>query len=358
MQYPSTLTDLLQPTYGQSVQSPWLSVSGREGLQVLASPTTLGKPSAVVEIERLGFKSTEVAQYDLTRLSKDHRVQVRDENNYAPKDSVEQYSIQMAETEFPPIVVTNDDWIVDGNTRVGAALRRKMKFFPALVLDVNWKGTSAKRQAELYALAATLNNNNGQRLTAKETRNVAARFISLGWKTEQIGRAIGLGVGSVTAVKKEIDAADKLHRVGMDSNGSLKGASLRALGAKEVVGLNDVPFRELATLAADAGFNASEILNAAKDARATGSDANALEALATMRAEMGARIRDRKLTGYHRPPASRRLRQSLGNVVKFTGREQELIETDPKDRGTHIESITSAIAVLTEVLRLQGEYSS
>lgn len=320
---------------------------------MVASSVTQSKPTAVVEIERLGFNWTEVAQFDLTRLSVDRRVQVREPAHYAPKDSVERYAIQMGEVEFPPIVITSDDWIVDGNTRVGARIKRKEKFTPALVLDVTYKGGSEKQQAELEALAATLNATNGVPLTAKETRTVAAKLVKLGWKTEQIGRAIGARPSTVTQVKREIAATAKLERVGMDANGSVKGASLRALGAEKVVELNDVPFRELATLAADAGFNSGEITSTAKELREIGSDTGAVDRVQALRVEMGDRIRERELTGVGKPPTSRQLRQRLGFVTKFTSREQELLETDPNVNAMHIEALTASIAVLTEVLRMQ-----
>lgn len=316
---------------------------------------TQAKPSAIVEVERLGFGWSEVAQYDLTRLDVSRRVQVREVGHYAQKDIVEQFAIQMGESQFPPIVVTNDDWIVDGNTRVGAALRRKAKFFPALVLDVRWGGASSKQQSELRMLAATLNAQGGVRLTAKETREVAGYGISLGWKAEQIGRAIGLAAAGVTAIKKEIEAATKLKRVGLDLNGdrSIKSASLRALGAKDVLALNDVPFRDLARLAGDAGLNAGEIASLAKEARQTGSDAGAVTLLTSQRTEMGDRIRERELTGVGKPPMSRQLRQHLGFVTKYAGKEHELLETDPKVFATHTEALTNAIAVLSAVLEMQ-----
>jgi hypothetical protein len=319
----------------------------------MATATAQTNASAIVEIERLGFGWSEVADFDLTRLDVSRRVQVREATHYAPKESVERYAIQMGEVAFPPIVITSDDWIVDGNTRVGAKLKRKEKFSPALVLTVAWEGASTKQQNELLALAATLNATNGMPLTAKETREVAAKFIGLGWKAEQIGRAIGLAPSGVTAVKKEIDAAAKLRKVGMDSNGSLKGASLRALGSKDVLALNEVPFRELATLAADAGLNATEVITTAKAARETGSDTAAVDLIAKERTELGDRIRERQLTGVGKPPMSRQLRQHLGFVTKFAGREQELIETDPKVNPTHVEALTTAVAVLSEVLRMQ-----
>lgn len=316
------------------------------------STTVLVKSAAEIEIERLGFPYTEVADFDLTRLSTDRRVQVRDANHYAPKESVERYAIQMGEVAFPPIVVTSDDWIVDGNTRVGARLRRKEKFSAALVIDVAYESGTDKQQAELYGLAATLNSLNGVPLTPKEIRDVAPKFIALGWRTEQIGRAIGLSPAGVTAVKKEVEAINKLKRVGLDPEG-LRGASLRALGSRDVLALNDVPFRELASLATAAGLNASEISSAAKAAKETGSDADALASIQTLRDELGGRIREVELTGVGKPPVSRQLRQHLGFVSKFSGREHELIETDPKVNEAHVIALTTAIDVLKAVLALQ-----
>lgn len=320
----------------------------------MASTTTTvrAKSAAEVEIERLGFGYAEVGDFDLTRLSPDRRVQVRDASHYAPKESVERYAVQMGEVAFPPIVITADDWIVDGNTRVGAKLRRKEKFTAALVLDVAFEHGTNKQRTELYGLAATLNSLNGVPLTAKEIREVAPKFIALGWRTEQIGRAIGLSPAGVTAVKKEIDATAKLRRVGLDPEG-IRGASLRALGSQVVLALNDVPFRELASLATAAGLNASEITETAKEAKATGSDSEALETIQKLRAELGGRIRERELTGVGKPPVSRQLRQHLGFVTKFAGREHELLETDPKVNETHVVALTTAIDVLKAVLAIQ-----
>lgn len=316
-----------------------------------AAPST--KSTAVIEIERLGFKYEEVADYDLTQLSPERRVQVREPLHYAPKDAVERYMIQMGETSFPPIIVTNDAWIVDGNTRVGAKLRRKEKFFPAFVIEVSWTGATEKQRNDLYILAATMNAMAGQPLTSKEVRQAAARFIERGYKAEEIARAIGLKPASVSAVRKEIEAEKKLERVGLGSNGEMKGASLRALGNSKVLDLNDVPYKELATLAADAGLNASEIVSTAKAAKETGSDAAQVELIQKERVELGDRIREHGLTGAGKPPVSRQLRQHLGFVNKFAGREQELIETDPKVTASHAEAIKNALGVLNALYEAQ-----
>lgn len=312
------------------------------------------KSTAVVEIERLGFSCTEVAEYDLTKVDYNRRVQVREVKHYNPRELVERYAVQMSETAFPPIVVTADGWLVDGNTRTEARKRiRKEKFSPALVLDVAYETATAKQKRYLNILAGTLNANSGLALTSKEGRLLAVDMIAEGFKAEQIARALGIKPAGVTQVKKEIEAEAKLKRVGLGTNGSLKGASLRALGAKDVLALNDAPYRELAKLAADAGFNASEISSTAREIKETGADDASIKRIEELRVEMNDRIREHELTGVGKPPVSRQLRQHLGYVAKFVGREQELIETDPKVSEKHVETIKSAIVVLTEVLRLQ-----
>jgi hypothetical protein len=323
------------------------------GSQVATASAVSAKPQAVAEIDRLGFGYTEIAQYDLTNVSPDRRVQVREVGHYAPKESVERYAVQMNHVEFPPIVMTKDQWIVDGNTRVGAKLYRKEKFFPAIVLDVTWEGAGQKRKDEVLALAATLNAQNGVPLTAKETRSAVRTFIALGWLNEQIARAIGVKASTVTAVRKEIEAEVKLEKVGLSVNGDMKGASLRALGVKDVLSLNDVPFKTLAELARDADLNAKEIVDIARSAKEAGSDSAAMARFAELRSEFRDRIQQKTLTGTGKPPMSRQVRQHLGLVLKYADHEDELLETDPGVAAKHIEALERAIGILTKVLAMQ-----
>jgi hypothetical protein len=318
-----------------------------------SAPETQSNGSeAIVEIERLNFRYHEVAQYDLTQLSTDRRVQVRETKHYAPQETVGQYAIQMGRKPFPPIVVTSDGWIVDGNTRVDARKVRKEGFCTAIVLDVKYIDTTDAKRDLLHALAATLNQQGSLRLTSKEVRNVAERLVRLGWKSEEIGRAIGLQSSGVTAVKREIDAVAKLKKVGLDDV-ETRAASLRALGNATVVSLNDLPFKELAELAVDAGFNATEITTTAKAVKESGSDEAGIEMIHALRKENGDRIAEHKLTGSGKPALARQLRQRLGFITKFAGRERELLETNPEAKAAYVEALEQAIAVLGEALQQQ-----
>jgi hypothetical protein len=306
----------------------------------------------VVEIERLGFGFTEEAQYELAGLSVDRRVQVRESKHYAPKETVDQFAVQMGETVFPPIVVTSDGWIVDGNTRVGARIQRNEKFTPALVLNVNYVGAGERKQDLLHLLAATLNAQGGVRLTRAESRDVVIRLIRLELTTDNIARAIGMRAADVSAVKREQDAIDKLAKVGLSAQG-VPATVLRALGSSKVADIHDVPFKELAELSMDAGFNAKEVNDAAKAIKATSSDEESLEVLKGLRTENGDRIVQKRLHGTGKPPMSQIARMRLTWLDRYAGREQELLETDPAVAPKHIEALESAIRVLSEVVRQQ-----
>lgn len=322
-----------------------------------ATPSTQSSP-AIVEIERIGLRYTQEAQFDLARLSADHRVQVREDGHYAPKENVERYAIQMELAAFPPIVVTSDDYLVDGNTRVAAARLRKDGRFPAIVLDTPFATAPPARQAELRALAATLNAMAGQGLTRQETRAAVEYFLELNWTAQQIGRAIGIKSSRINQIKREIDAREKLAHVGISANGDLQGTSLRALGSTSALILHDEPYKKLATLAIDAGLNAGEITAAAKEMEATGSDLAGIVKIEALRTENEERIRQRALTGTGKPPLARMLRQHIGFITKFAGEEEKFVESNAAVAAQHVTALEDAIKVLAATLIKQHALSA
>ena len=54
---------------------------------------------------------------------------------------------------MPPIVVTKDGHLVDGNTRTAAALHNKYPSIQALVLTDNYEGATEKVEQRLRLLA-------------------------------------------------------------------------------------------------------------------------------------------------------------------------------------------------------------
>jgi hypothetical protein len=300
------------------------------------------------DITALGFSIGEfVAQYDITGLNE--RVQAR-EKHIAPADRVTEYAARMKVEPCPAILVTRDGVIVDGNTRIGGAKRNKMQFLPAYILDVNFESANEKERHYLSALAAKANRH-GLVLDKKEKRVIVGALVEEGWTADAIGAYVGSAPSVVTQVKYEIAASGKLARVGLDNNGKLKGASLRALG--KIAEMNDAPFKEIAVLSADAGMNATEIATLGKTVKDAGSDDAALVAIASERAARTDAIRDLSLTGTAKPPMARKLRQTLGFVVNNEGDPRKLVEFSDAYIEQHIETLTISIGVLQAVLAAQ-----
>jgi hypothetical protein len=318
--------------------------------------TQTPKSSAVVEIERLGFDWYEDAQYDLELLDKNERVQVRDSDHYAPKAQVAQYAVQMGQTPFPPIVVTRNHWTVDGNTRKEARKLRKEKYTAAIIVDVDF-GKNAKNDARLHALAATLNQTGGQRLTPAEAKAAAKKMLAGGetWKPEQIGRAVGIKASTVSQVKRELAAEAKFAKVGFTDAARLSPPVVRAFGGADVTNLNDVPYKKLCELAVDANLGASEVTEIAKAMKATGSDAGMIAHVDAKRIEMADRIKEHSLFGNGKPAPSSMMRRALGFVTKFETTPSALVEHSPAAAAEHLKVINAVIATLQVVAKLQQE---
>lgn len=314
--------------------------------------TATPKSSAHVEIERLSLNWHEEAQFDLSLLSPDRRVQVRDTEHYAPKAQVSQYAIQMGEVQFPPIIATRNNWLVDGNTRVGAKQVRKDKFTPAIVIDADY-GKDPKVDAKLHALAATMNQIGGQRLTPQEIKSVTRTLAQQGWKADAIGRAVGAKPSQVSNVRRELSAEEKFAKVGFTDLRKLGGPIVRVFGDANIVNLNDIPYKNLAELARDANLNVNEIRELTGEMRKTGSDAGMIQFVSDKRAEMSERIKEHALIGNGKPPASSQLRRHLGYVNGHASNPNALVEHAPAAMAEHLKAVEDAIAVLQAVAVLQ-----
>lgn len=302
----------------------------------------------------IGVEATLEQEFDLSRIDPDGRVQVRIDKNNAPREMVERFAGQMAFSAFPPIVVTADARIIDGNTRYRARRKREDRFCPALVVPVAYEDADEALKTRLEYLGLALNNSNGKALDRKERRTMVRDALELGMSTKQITATVGFPATVVNGIRRELEAETKLERVGLnDPNEPLqiRDASLRSLG--RAVDLNDQPFAGLATLAIDAGFAASEISALAASVREVGSDELALERIAREREANVQRIADRRRGGNGHPPAARTLRQRMGFIL---ARETSaLVETNRERMAEHLEALEQTIAKLESVLAEQRQ---
>ena len=286
--------------------------------------------------------------YDLSQVDLTDRIQVRIDKNNAPKEMVERFTWQMSNSLFPPIVVTEDDVIVDGNTRAHAHRQREDRYVHALIVPVARHGADEETVQRLELFGQALNSVNGKSLDKNEQRSMVYHLIRLGRSNREIQVSAGVKNNVVAQIRNEVEGEDKLLRVGLPID-LVSGPALRALGV--VADLNDQPFAELAQLTEDAGFNVGEIRGMAATIRETGSDELALERIKKERDANATRITERRSgTGGH-PPAARQLRMRLGFINSRV--PEAFVETNTEIMGDFLSELQQAVAVLSEAAVLQ-----
>lgn len=286
-----------------------------------------------------------VAEYDLTKIK--GRIQVRNDKHVAPAARVQEYAARMKAEPVPPVLITLDDYINDGNTRVAAAGKNKRGFLPAIVLNISWETATDKEKMRLLALAAKANRH-GEPLDKREKREIVSDAVKQGWTQDVIGMMVGVTPAVVAQIQDEVKAIEKLERVGLSPNGQIGTTSLRALG--KVASLNDEPFKEIVKLATDAGLNGVEIRDLAKRAKDTGSDQAALDVIEKDRAQSAERIAEHKVTGTGKPALARQLRQHLGFLTKNAESADLLLERSELYAGEHLAVLQAANSLLTQLI--------
>jgi hypothetical protein len=297
----------------------------------------------------IGAKPRLEQEFDLTAIDPEGRVQVRIDKNNAPREMVERFAGQMSFSVFPPIVVTTDARIIDGNTRYRARRKRGERYSPALIVPIKWDGAEDEMKVRLEYLGLALNNSNGKALDRTERRRMVRDALGLGMSNQQIVMTVGFPAPTVNAIRHELNAETKLERVGLkkpDAEAGVKDAALRALG--KAVDLNDKPFTEVAVLTLDAGLTGPEIKALAASVREAGSDTLALERINRERDANAQRISDRQHGINTSPPAARQLRQRLGYIIKQE--PTALVETNREQMADHLEMVEQAIVLLQDVV--------
>lgn len=306
-------------------------------------------------IKRLGFEWELDLRYPTPDAS-GKRIQIREDKHYAPALEVSKYAAAMARNDlFPPIVVSKDGYLLDGNTRVGAAHKNKFPTFPAFVLDRDYEGAPDTVRRRMHLLGAGFNVRNGRGIDRKEiTEAVLAVGTDSDYDASRIAQLLGVTPAFVQGVLSEKRARERADRNGITVNGSVPASQLRRLGQAP---LNDKPFMALLQLTQDAGLSVSEINELIKEIKTAGSDEAALELINSQRATRRDQIAEYAAVGKSRPSHSSQLRQRLGFILGFADNPRALVELNPTLAEGHLDQLARAIRTLTDALELQQKES-
>src|SRR3954466_2219270 len=114
---------------------------------------TMEDPRTESVLTSLGVKFEYVPEFPMSDLISDPTTQVRREENRAPKPEVERYhGLLKAGAEFPPIVVTGANKVIDGNTRWGAYDRMRRTTIPAYRCNITAPAVAKRIGVELNAV--------------------------------------------------------------------------------------------------------------------------------------------------------------------------------------------------------------
>jgi hypothetical protein len=313
--------------------------------------------AAQEQLEAYGFKSRYVPAYELAQLSPERRLQVRDSHKaegFANKRLAAQYGNQLKHgvDGWPPIIVTEDKWLVDGNTRTGGCLTVERPVFPALVVEGEYGKMPPAQRFRLESLFGTINQKNGARLSPSELNDYLKHQVRNGATKEQLEQRYGVSQSAISNAQREVRFEKRADEVGYD-NDDIKSTVKRELARGPIMdNLSNEEFKAFTTLSIDAGLEPKEISETFKEIRAEEPAARANK-IAQLRQDNEERIVNLQTTGKAAQGNAQQLRRYLGWIVKFTDSPHELIETNPDVIDKHTEAIETAITVLQGVLNAQ-----
>jgi hypothetical protein len=306
-------------------------------------------------IEDQGWKWRLETNYPIEKLSQDRRVQTRGfgSGRWCPPEERDRIATAMEYNTFPPIIVTKDDWLGDGNTRVGAYVKRKIHDVPAIVVDFDWGSATDLERKRLLTVMRAINAAHGRPPTKVERKQMVADMLALDYRLDIIAGQSGVPESQIKAIKQEQVAEKRIEDVGLNINGDLQVSAMRALGKQDAVVLHDKPYRELVKVVADAGLASRDVNDLVAQAKRAGSDEEAVKVFEKAREDAKDQIILRRMTGKVKVPPSRQLRQAMGGVLKWEGKERDVVEVRGELAEEHISMLERMVTFGHAVLQAQ-----
>lgn len=283
-------------------------------------------------------------------------VQVRDEKFLAPPRQVSQYAADVRNGDvFPPVIITRDGYIVDGNTRVQAYLKSGVKTITAFRLHVDYAAATPAQRRDLESLGTGMNGKNGAGMNRGNIEALVMRWYAPGDNPRTLAAKIHFPEASVRRIFKIQEGRKWLTRIGVeDPDGCLKGGHYE-LFASWNEKMTDVILATVVTLARDARFTISETGKLGQDVIGLKNEIARLDLIEERRRANDDRIKG--LSG--KPSPAGQFRQALGHVLAFrdnpvSGVEQvSAKDGNAEDRQRTQEMLENARTVIDAALKEQ-----
>lgn len=284
-----------------------------------------------------------VADYEIADVRNLPDVQVRAAEHIAADDQVEQYAEHMKQgVTFPPIVVFGENILVDGNTRVAAAKRARIRSLPAF--------TCRFPNGELaVAFAAAANQMGGRRLTAEEAHAQANVLMRYGYEDDSIARELGYGRTQINNWRREREARERAERTMVgDRLSTISRTEQRKLAGVKL----DAPFAAAVDFIAAAKPKASVITDLVQRISKAPSEADAVAVVSAVKAETVAAGPPPHRSS--RTPEQQTAARVLPQLTKMEGRQLGLVEADPERRDAWVAQWVIVRDLAAAVVDLHG----
>lgn len=291
------------------------------------------------------------------------RLQVRSLKDVAPLKRINDYAIKLPHTVFPPIVVTKDGFIVDGNTRVAANLKIGRSQVEAVVIDVEFSTAGEKVIKKLGILGALFNADNGQDLDQAAILAHARDAVSLGY-VDDVVMQFGCNKNAISKLRKELGAQKALDAFGVKAElvdvtdgkplvwhidgKPANTAAFQVLGEQKPLSLNKEPYLALANLICDNKWTSQIAKAVAAEVYTAKSDEEKMAVISS-----AAQAHKPNPGGYKRTPAVT-LKMQLSGVVKTWSGVERTISDDQNADDNLKALLASAATVIGKLNKALG----
>jgi hypothetical protein len=300
----------------------------------------------VKRIEEFGFRWRFVAEHKLGDITR--RVQVRDEDKLAPTADVNNYAQAMRRgDQFPPVFLTTDGYLVDGNTRTEAAGKIGWRAFPAFELEVAYEQAPDSVKRQLKYLGSGFNLTHGRGMTTANLMHIVDDLALEDDTPREMARRLHINQSTANTLLNAAKARNRARKLGIKLNDRLTNSHLKLFGGKSQL-YTDPVYAQFILLTQDARLSIASTTDLARRLAAAGTENERLNLLADERQG----DQDVIVGGANRPSRAAKLRQSLGYLVGAENAE-ELAEFEPSASEAHIRTLVEAAARLNEVIEAQ-----
>lgn len=298
-------------------------------------------------IELLGFRWRFLEDAHLADISR--RVQVRDITALAPHNEVARYAQALKRGDLmPPVILTKDLYLVDGNTRTEAARKANWSYFPAFVLDEKFQEAPEALLKRFITLGAASNLTHGRGMSRENIAMVIAAVMTPGEPAKDVAAKLHIPVSTVSSVLNVQKAKDKLTSLGVDTSDEsrLTPSHLRTIGG-QLPRYTDPVLVKYAELIRDGQLTTTDARALGKRLTEAGTEEEKLDLILN---ERGAR-RDIISGQSSKPQPSAKLRQTLGFLLGST--PGDMIEFNHEMRSQHRRILYDAVDQLNKVIAAQ-----